>query len=327
VELSIRSEPSLDRAQTERESILELRDSIAPAVSSLFERFEETASKTPEELQSLHRTYSRRQMHPLILCSPFVYRSFQKPLGYAGDYEMVNMMLRDPFEGGSLFAKIVNLWFVNSPPCEAHRNRIKHLMKKLNEETQRVSRENRKIRVMDMACGPAKEVQNFLTQDDLCEKAEFTLLDFNDETLEYTGKTLENIKRTHRRGTQIKMVKKSVNHILKESFKPSAPPPPGERYDFIYCAGLFDYLEDRICKKLMDYFYGLLAPGGLLLATNVTPSNPLINTMESLMEWHLIYRNREQMGVLKPEAASEESTQIQTEDTGINIFIEVRKPK
>ncbi len=263
VELSIRSEPSLDRAQAERESILELRDSIAPAVSSLFDRFEETASKIPDDLQSIHRTYSRRQMHPLILCSPFVYRSFQKPLGYAGDYEMVNMMLRDPFEGGSLFAKIVNLWFVNSPPCEAHRNRIKFLMKKLNEETQRVSRENRKIRVMDMACGPAKEVQNFLTQDDLCEKAEFTLLDFNDETLEYTGKTLESIKRNHRRGTQVKMVKKSVNHILKESFKPSAPP-SGESYDFIYCAGLFDYLEDRICKKLMDYFYGLLAPGGLL---------------------------------------------------------------
>jgi extracellular factor (EF) 3-hydroxypalmitic acid methyl ester biosynthesis protein len=179
---------------------------------------------------------------------------------------------------------------------------------------------------MDMACGPAQEVQNFLAQNDLCDHAQFELMDFNDETLEFTGRKLEEIKKKHGRRTPIKMVKKSVNHILKETFKTSSSKPEGE-YDFIYCAGLFDYLEDRICKKLMNYFYDQLAPGGLLLATNVTPSNPLINTMESLMEWHLIYRNREQMGVLKPESAPEGSCEILTETTGINIFIEARKPK
>jgi extracellular factor (EF) 3-hydroxypalmitic acid methyl ester biosynthesis protein len=186
---------------------------------------------------------------------------------------MVNMMLRDPYEGSSLFAKIVNLWFVNAPPCEAHRNRIELLIRRLGQETERAIREKRKARVLDMACGPAMEVQRFLAQNDICEKAEFTLMDFNDETLEYTGKVLEAIKNKYSRGTSIKMLKKSVNHILKETFKPSVNQ-PREEYDFIYCAGLFDYLEDRICKKLMDYFYELLAPGGLLLATNVTPSNP-----------------------------------------------------
>jgi extracellular factor (EF) 3-hydroxypalmitic acid methyl ester biosynthesis protein len=122
------------------------------------------------------------------------------------------------------------------------------------------------------------------------------------------------------------MVKKSVNHILKEVFKTSTDPPE-KVYDLIYCAGLFDYLEDRICKKLMDYFYGLLAPGGLLVATNVTPSNPIINIMESFMEWHLIYRSPEQIAILKPEAAPEGSCEVTTEITGINVFIEVRKPK
>lgn len=326
VELSIRAEPSGDRNQLERDAIAELQDPITPPVALLFERFEETASRIPDELQSIHRSYCKRQIHPLVLCSPFVYRSLQKPLGYAGDYEMVNMMLRDPFEGGSLFAKIVNLWFVSSPPCEAHRNRIKYLVRKLGEETERVAREKRVCRILDMACGPAKEVQNFLAQSDLCDKAQFELLDFNDETLEYTGKTLEDIKKRNLRRTPIQMVKRSVNHILKEAFKPVSSETKGE-YDFIYCAGLFDYLEDRICRKMMDYFYGMLAPGGLLVATNVTPSNPLQNTMESFMEWHLIYRNHEQMAGLKPTAAPEGSSEVRTEVTGINIFIEVRKPK
>ena len=55
----------------------------------------------------------------LLLSSPFLYRAYQKPLGYAGDYEMVNMIARDPYEGGSLFAKVVNLWFLSQWPARA----------------------------------------------------------------------------------------------------------------------------------------------------------------------------------------------------------------
>jgi extracellular factor (EF) 3-hydroxypalmitic acid methyl ester biosynthesis protein len=326
VELSIRSEPSGDRVQVERDVMLELKDSIAPPISVLLDRFEEAASNVPQELQSIHRSYSKRQIHPLVLCSPFVYRVFHKPLGYAGDYEMVNMMFRDPFEGSSLFAKILNRMFIVSPTCEAHRNRIKYLTRKLGEEAGRVVQEKRTAHFLNMGCGPAQEVQAFLVEDELCEKADITLLDFNDETLEYTGKIMEDIKIKYRRRTPIKMDKKSVNHILKETFKPSTGAPKN-LYDFIYCAGLFDYLEDRICKRLMNYFYDLLAPGGLLLATNVTPVNPFRNFMENFMEWHLIYRDHKQMKVIKPDEVSEGSYEIHTDTTGVNIFLEVRKPK
>ena len=48
------------------------------------------------DLHGPHEAYLRRHLHPLLLCSPFAYRTYQKPLGYAGDYEMVNMIVRDP---------------------------------------------------------------------------------------------------------------------------------------------------------------------------------------------------------------------------------------
>lgn len=326
VELSIRSEPSGDRAQLEREVILKLKEPILPAIGELFGRLEETAAKVPRDLQAIHRSYCKRQLHPLVLCSPFIYRTFQKPLGYAGDYEMVNMMLRDPLEGSSVFAKIINFWFISAPPCEAHRNRIQHLIRRLGEETERAAGEGRKLRVLDMACGPAKEVQEFLIHNPLCEKAEFELLDFNDETLEYTGKTIAEIKRRFHRSTAVQTVKKSVNNILKESFKTPVPKPE-KPYDFIYCAGLFDYLEDRICRRLLDYFYGLLAPQGLLLATNVTPENPIINIMESVVEWHLIYRNEKGMMDLKPDSVPEVACKVERDPTGVNIFFDIRKPE
>ena len=114
VELGIRSSPSPDRRKTELEVIQELAPTILPSIDSLFTRFEEIADKVPDDLLPFHRTYAKRQLHPQLLCSPFAYRTYQKPLGYAGDYEMVNMILRDPLEGSSIFSKIVNSWFLSN---------------------------------------------------------------------------------------------------------------------------------------------------------------------------------------------------------------------
>src|SRR2546422_4392091 len=82
-------------------------------------------------------------------------------------------------------------------------------------------------------------------------------------------------------------MKKSVNQLIKEASKPLGS---SAKYDLVYCAGLFDYLPDQVCKRLMNIFYDLLAPGGLLVATNVDDSNPSKNWMEYALDWHLVYR-------------------------------------
>jgi extracellular factor (EF) 3-hydroxypalmitic acid methyl ester biosynthesis protein len=325
VELSIRSEPTGNRNEIERNVINELQKPILKATSSLFGRFEETASRVEEDLQPIHRAYVKRQIHPLVLCSPFIYRTFQKPLGYAGDYEMVNMILRDPHEGSSLFAKILNLYILSQAPAEAHRNRVQYLNECLREETLRMIRHGKTSKIFNLGCGPAGEVQKFLDDDDLCEKAELTLLDFNEETLAHTRQILEGLKMRKQRSTRIEMFKKSVNQILKETLK--APnESETKKYDLIYCAGLFDYLSDRICKRLMNIFYEVLAPGGLLVATNVDASNPIRNLMEYILEWHLVYRNSEQLKQLKPDDALSGNFTVKSDSTGVNIYIEVRKP-
>jgi extracellular factor (EF) 3-hydroxypalmitic acid methyl ester biosynthesis protein len=322
VELGIRSSPSRDRLQLEREVIHELVPSVLPSINSLFTRFEDVADRVAPELLPSHRTYAKRQLHPLILCSPFAYRTYHKPLGYAGDYEMVNMILRDPLEGSSLFAKSINLWFLTQAPAAAHRNRIQFLTRLLAEETRRRASRGQPIRIFDLGCGPAGEVQQFLSQDAICNYASFTLLDFNDETLVYTGKVLVDLKSKFDRRTRIDLIKKSVHQFLKEEAKPGLNQ---SRYDMIYCAGIFDYLSDRICKRLMNIFYSMLEPGGLLVATNVDASNPSRNGMEYLLEWHLTYRSVEQLKALVPDQSPAGSAHIRSDETGVNHYIEVRK--
>ena len=325
VEHALRSTSPPERQKMELSIIEKLNGLVLPITNQLFQKFESIAGAIQEDVKAVHRAYARRQLHPLLLASPFIYRTFQKPLGYAGDYEMVNMILRDPTEGASLFAKVINTRFVNGAPAEAHRNRIKYLTRVLREETRKRVKAGLVTNIFNLGCGPAKEIQDFLVYDDLCERATFTLLDFNDETLAYTGKLLNELKMKHQRKTPITMIKRSVHQILKDGHR-GAEIGKNSVYDIVYCAGLFDYLSDRVCLRLMDIFYEIVAPGGILVATNVEASNPDRQMMEYLMDWHLTYRDSKQLLSLSPRKALPENCRVLSDDTKVNIFLEVRKP-
>jgi extracellular factor (EF) 3-hydroxypalmitic acid methyl ester biosynthesis protein len=330
IELEIRSSPSANRMQLERDVVDELAAPVVRSMDAFIERFEAIASSIEPEFQAVHRGYLRRQLHPLVLSSPFAYRTFYKPLGYAGDYEVVNMMLRPPYEGSTLFAKIVNVWLLSQAPAQAHRNRVVYLTRKLLEETARGAAQGKIVRILNVGCGPAAEVQQFLRDYNSAEQSQLTLLDFNEETLQHLRRTLEDIQKRHSRRTPVQFVKKSIHQLLKESGKPMVRSSK-EHYDFVYCAGVFDYLSDQVCQRLMNVFYDMVAPGGLLLATNVSDvmngSHPFRYSMEYILDWHLIYRQGQELAVLAPGKAPPDSIATIAENASVNMFVEVRKPK
>jgi extracellular factor (EF) 3-hydroxypalmitic acid methyl ester biosynthesis protein len=310
----------------EQQVLKQIGDLFVPAFDALHERYENISEQISNDLRPMHRAFSQRQLHPLTLCSPFAHRAYIKPLGYAGDYEMVNMIALNPFQGDTLFAKIVNLWFLSQWPSKAHRNRLAYLKERLENETWRVTRARRPARIFNFACGPAIEVQRFLADFRGCEQAELTLADFNEQTLDYLDKATGNIKERLGLRTSIRFQRKSVNQLIKEH---STARRRGEKpaYDFIYCAGLFDYLPDNICRQLMEIFYDWLAPDGLLAATNVDCDKPFRHMLEFVLDWHLIYRDVEGCKSLIPECVPDDARRVMKDQTGVNIFIEVRKPR
>ncbi|HEY1719552.1 MAG TPA: class I SAM-dependent methyltransferase [Verrucomicrobiae bacterium] len=330
IELGIRAFAQPLRRQLEKEAIANLTNPINQSIDVLIDRFESIVAQLENEAHPAHYIYLRRQLHPFILVSPFAHRAFSKPLGYAGDYEMVDMMLRSPHEGDTLFAKIINTWLLGQSPAQAHRNRVAYLERKLVEETLRAKANGRTCKIFNLGCGPADEVQNFFEKQPVCENANLTLVDFNEETLQTLQKKLVSISQKLPEPPSFRVLKKSVFQILKDGGK-SLLRSPGEKYDYVYCAGLFDYLSDNVCKQLMNIFYGMLAPDGLLLATNATDalnsSRPFRYSMEYLLDWHLIYRDKGQFANVAPDVADKDDTKIIAENTGANLFLEVRKPK
>jgi len=330
LELEIRSSPSISRTDLEQEVIDRLADSVVDSIDSFIDRFESIACVLDPQAEPAHREYLRRQWHPLLLSSPFAYRAYQKPLGYAGDYEMVSMMLRTPYEGSTLFAKMLNVWLLKQVPAQAHRNRVTYLKRRLTDEALRVARSGRKLRVFNLGCGPAEEVHQILRDGHFKGQIEFVLLDFNEETLESLRQSLSGLKNLSSADIPIRLVKKSIQQLLKETSR-SIMRSPEDQFDFVYCAGLFDYVPDPTCKRLMNVLYEMLAPDGLLLATNVSDvmnsSRPFRYSMEYILDWYLIYRDREALARLTPDGVATENVSIVAEDTGVNVFIEVRKPK
>lgn len=324
IEVGLRTAPEVERPAREKAISDALVAASHPVLDGLFETFEGLAGRIPQKQQAIHQHYIRKQIHPTLLASPFVRRVVQKPLGYAGDYEMVNMILRDPYEGSTLFGRVLNRWFIKQPPAEAHRNRVVYLEDALRTEALRLLRANRPLRVFNVGCGPAREIQTFLADAEISNNAEFTLLDFDKETLEVGRAVIEAARARHGRTTAIQFVHKSVGQLIKASTKSKSS--VQSQYDFIYCAGLFDYLQDAVCRQLMDLFYSNLAPGGLLLVTNVDSSNPIRHWLGYLLEWHLIYRDARQLLALCPSASNPAESHVRADVTGVNVFLETRKP-
>lgn len=325
IELNIAVGGEAAEARSNQKLAARVAERVLPCIDAMFERFEDYANTLPPEVMPWHWAYMRRQLHPLVLCAPFAHRTFTKPLGYAGDYEMVNMIVRNGWEGESLFARVVNAWFLRQRPAQAHRNRIAHLTDRLRDETLRVGRPDRVARIFNLACGPAQEVQRFLRESPLSDYADITLADFDPQTMQHVGERLAAVVRECHRRTRLRFVQKSAQQFLKEGARRHAPS-KREEYDFLYCAGLLDYLPDHICTQLLKTMYGLTAPGGTVLVTNVEPSNPLRSGMEHLLDWHLIYRTAAQMAALCPPEVERDQIQVFTEETGTNVFLEIRKP-
>jgi len=300
-----------------------IEEPVAQKIKDLLGLFEKEACHVPDEESMPYKAFARREIHPYMLCAPFAWRSFYKPLGYAGDYEMVNMMLQEsPSVGNNTYARIFHDLTTSVAACLAHRNRISILVRLLTEEAERVTTDEQRIfTTLSVACGPAVEVQRFIRKSDLVNQTSIHLMDFNDETLAYVTQRMADAMADSGRKPAIKFIQKSIDDLLKnihlesEGFLPS--------YDMIYCAGLFDYFPDNVCRNLLQLYYRWVRPGGLLVATNVHPNNPERFLMEHLMEWYLIYRDEKHLESLAPKDSNPE---VFADDTGVNVFLTVRKP-
>lgn len=303
---------------------LDLARPIMVKGAEYFSWLEDETKSVPAEDAAVHRSFVQTALHPLLLRAPFVYRTFAKPLGYAGDYEMVNQILGDPQQGISTYFQVINAQFLQAAVAEAHRNRIDTLVGYLNRAAEVAETEQRQVSILNVGCGPAVEIQRFIETHPDPGRLSFTLIDFSEETLAYTRDRLNGAAQAKGKTVHIQYVHESVHDLLKRAVRRDETA-DRELFDFVYCAGLFDYLSDKVCARLLQYFVQRSREGGSVLVTNVHSSNPQTGVMEHVLEWHLIYRDERTIETVLP--TPREATRIYTDITGVNVFAEFRVQK
>ena len=276
-----------------------------------------------EDEHAAHRAYAQHHLGTLFGSSPFIRRAQQKPLGYAGDYEMMNMLYRPHHsEGASLFAKVINLCAATEVAARANINRISFLTDKIRAAVRRHSAGTKeRTRLCSIGCGPAREIETLLeTEPELGQYLDVMLIDQDVRAINFCERKLTPLCRAT--GAQLHYVRESVRRLLCGELLAHTMGPR----QLIYSAGLFDYLSDRSFSALLGALYEAATPGGQLLIGNVDVSNPTRYFMEYFAEWFLIHRSRSQLldkaRLLRPAPAM---ARVEAEQLGVNLFLVLEK--
>lgn len=317
--------------ETRRAVLPELQKSLFPAFDAVFSRFEEASRQIPPDLDAEYHSIVRQQLHPLMMCAPFIHHVYAKPLGFAGDYRALQKLIEPPFDGPTLYASLLNAWLVLSPAGTAYRHRLSLLEQELDAQSLRCHDEGHDLRVLSIGCGAANEIARFVANNDLCNSAEITLADFNPETIAFARTQVTKAQQQHWRLARISYVTTSIQALVADEARMCrrglaalGPVARMAGYDFIYCAGLFDYFSDRVCQRLLTMMYQMLAPGGRIVVCNFTPANPIRAFMKYVLDWSLIHRTQEELARLAPADAQ---ASLSLSPGGVEVYLHLTRPR
>jgi extracellular factor (EF) 3-hydroxypalmitic acid methyl ester biosynthesis protein len=300
----------------------ELLNAVAPDVIARMnlagQELHQLVGHLPKTGHADYRAYVHKYLGALLSCSPFLHRARAKPLGYAGDYEMMNMLYREHAEGSSLFGKALNLYATQSPVAQANINRIEFLGREIMAAIAR--KPSGRVRIASVGSGPAQEIQTFLTKyPELGPRLEVALIDQEELAISYCERALAPI--AAKTDAKVRVIRESVRRLLTDKKLGQVL----GTCELIYSAGLFDYLNDRTFDALLGTLRNAMTSDGTLLIGNVAEQNPDRWAMEYFTEWFLNHRSpqdlRERAATLKPAPAS---VDVSSEPLGVNLFLVIR---
>lgn len=273
---------------------------------------------TPEE-HELHGYYFRQQLWTFLMGAEFMRRTNLKPRGYPGDAVMMEMLYDDAYEGSTLFNKLLHRHPVKHAAAQAVRNRRVLVPALAHERLAKSTRAT--FRVLSVACGPARELEQLFRDAKDAARLDVTLLDQDEEALSTAARTVRHLESSKNVRLNAHTVNTSVRMLLRER---EATAKLG-RFDFIYSMGMFDYLTPPVARAVLARLYELLEPGGALLVGNYHVDNASRFYMAYWLDWQLYYRSEEEMNELAA-ALPGAKTSLQLDDTRCQMFLTVEKP-
>jgi hypothetical protein len=264
------------------------------------------------------KRYTETVLTPDFILGAFARRCYEKPLGYPGDYEAMNMAYDWRREGQSLGDQLMHRVGLEVGECIANRM----IMMRQAIARTASSAGDGVVRVTSLGCGPAREVVDYLAIPALPRPIEVTLIDQDHAALASAyERALTEIMR-HAGRAKLTCLHTSFTEFLKIGALFHKLPPQ----HLIYSVGLIDYLTSRLSKALVEALYERLAPGGRLIIGNMKAGpDSTLWPVEFITDWSLTYRTTQDMldlGSDLPEARLD----VMEDQTGRVCMLAVQRP-
>jgi extracellular factor (EF) 3-hydroxypalmitic acid methyl ester biosynthesis protein len=247
-------------------------------------------------------------------------RSYAKPLGYPGDFQIMNQLYDWEKVGGTVYQQLIHRLGLEVAECIQTRMEVVrfHIA-----ETVRTRGQVRPARILSLGSGPAREIETFLSGPNAnAGRSEFTLVDQETQALGFAyDRAYPHVLKLGGL-SRVQCLNISFTDILRTNGGLQNVEPQ----DMIYSVGLLDYLSDRRSRMLVQKLYDALSPGGLLIIGNMNET--LLSNlwpMEFIADWTLQYRGDTEMcGWAEKLGAAEYWTETERTGRVRNLFI--RKP-
>lgn len=255
-----------------------------------------------------------------IYKSPIMKMAYDKPRGYPGDYKLFEIIYENkPLSKNNDLGYYFDRYFLGNTYTMAVRtrkNKMKNILQDFIENTSLSS-----IRLLNIACGPSREIRELLSDPLLCSKKNivFTGLDNDNEGLELSKSKLNNLPSN----IELRFLNENVLDIFRDNKYYDII----GKQDIIYILGLTEYLPDRIFKKLIHFLSKLLNDKGMLVITYkdrdiLFPSLP----PDWFCDWAFIKRSKDDLINVADSLGSDKfSVKIEREGSGCIFFLILTK--
>jgi extracellular factor (EF) 3-hydroxypalmitic acid methyl ester biosynthesis protein len=280
-----------------------------------------------ERAREAGRAYATSMLMPLLAACPLQRRAFEKPLGYAGDYRMMELCFVQALSGDSLFGR-----FLHSMAQSYTLVRAVVAREAVMREAARKAIEapgTGPVRILALAAGPSLELRRLLEEvTSLSRPVELILLDQDPSAHEAAHCQLTRILLERHRG-MLPVTVRCLHFSVRQLIRPVGPQELDVRsslsqLDLVYSAGLYDYLSDPVASRLTQILHSLVRPGGRVLVGNLVETPDSTWIMEYVLGWRLHYRDEGTMMALGAHLSpSPRHLGVVMDATGRCLFLDV----
>ncbi|MDH3239306.1 MAG: hypothetical protein OEO83_01425 [Alphaproteobacteria bacterium] len=271
------------------------------------------------ELMQAAKDYTEQVLTPDFLAGPLWDHSYRKPFGYPGDFQLMGYVYDWRPRGKTVYEKLLDRMGLELLECIA--TRMMMVQQEIAHLVAAAAPSRRPFRILNLGCGSAREISNYLDQAELPCPVEITLVDQDERALSHAYEQSYPKIMNRGDGSSLRCLQISFVEFLKFGRIFQSLPPQ----DFIYSMGLMDYLTLDRARCLATAIYAKLAPGARMVIGNIADvPEGLFWPSEFISDWSMRFRTEADL-LAMTGGISETAPRIVPDPTGKFYLIYIDK--